>query len=102
MNEPRIHFAIVCASVSCPDLRAEPFQAKQLESQLNDQLQSFLNNSGKGIRIQDEQILLSKIYDWFEEEFAGYGGEFIRSHRPALPGLKLSYNIPYNWSLNGL
>lgn len=45
MGEPRIHLAIVCASVSCPDLRTEPYTAKKLDSQLDEQVRLFLNNN---------------------------------------------------------
>lgn len=48
MGEPRIHFAIVCASVSCPDLRNTPYTASTLNAQLDKQVQKFLTNAIKG------------------------------------------------------
>ncbi len=104
MGEPRIHLAIVCASVSCPDLRNEPYTAVKLESQLDDQVQQFLNNQGKGLKIENKVIRLSKIFDWFEEDFDGNGGiaGFIKKYRPDLPELRIKANIPYDWSVNGV
>ena len=103
MGEPRIHMAIVCASVSCPDLRPEPYTADQLHAQLDDQIQRFLNNQGKGLRIEAGVIMVSKIFDWFEEDFSQYGNVagFIRRYRSDLPAkLSIKPDIDYNWSLN--
>ena len=103
MGEPRIHLAIVCASVSCPDLRTEPYMAKQLNEQLDDQTKQFLNNSGKGLIIEKKIIRISKIFDWFEEDFESYGGvsKFIKRYKTDLPDLKVKANIPYDWKVNG-
>jgi hypothetical protein len=70
-NEPRIHFAIVCASRSCPDLRVETYRADILEIQLNDQTLKFINNSQKGVRWDTgKQVLyISKIFKWFKKDF---------------------------------
>ena len=70
-NEPRIHFAIVCASRSCPDLRVEAYRADILEIQLNDQTLNFINNSQKGVRWDTgKQVLyISKIFKWFKKDF---------------------------------
>ena len=104
MGEPRIHLAIVCASVSCPDLRNEPYTAKKLNKQLDDQARRFLNNPGKGLKIDKNVIRVSKIFDWFEEDFAAGGGieKFIKHYKTDLPPLKIKANIPYDWSVNGL
>lgn len=101
MKDPRIHLAIVCASLSCPDLRPEPYTAEKLDGQLEDQTRRFLQNPAKGLRVEGETIHLSKIFDWFEADFGHLEG-FIRRYRPDLPsGLALETDIPYNWSLNG-
>lgn len=103
MGEPRIHLAIVCASVSCPDLRDEPYTAAKLSAQLDDQARRFLDNPGKGLLIEKDRIRVSKIFDWFEEDFAAGGGveAFIRQYKPDLPKLKIKADIDYDWSLNG-
>lgn len=101
MGDPRIHMAIVCASLSCPDLRPEPYTAPRLDEQLQEQTQRFLNNAAKGLRVEGNTVHLSKIFDWFEKDFGNLLG-FIRSYRPDLPGeAELETDIPYNWSLNG-
>ena len=103
MGEPRIHMAIVCASISCPDLRTEPYTSKRLSQQLDDQTMRFLANTGKGLRIKGRVAEVSMIYDWFEEDFDKVGGvtKFIRRYRKDLPGyIKVDADIPYNWNLN--
>lgn len=103
MGEPRIHLAIVCASVSCPDLRDEPYAASKLNMQLDEQTRRFLDNTGKGLRIEDQTIRVSKIFDWFEDDFEVYGGvpAFIKRHKAGLPDLKIDANMPYDWAVNG-
>ena len=107
MNEPAIHFAIVCASVSCPDLRTEAYTALALKDQLKSQANRFLENMGKGMRIDREKktVHLSMIFDWYEEDFAGAGGAigFLNSewggNRNIPAGYAIKY-MPYNWDLN--
>ncbi|MFQ5487201.1 MAG: DUF547 domain-containing protein [Gammaproteobacteria bacterium] len=104
MGDPRIHMAIVCASVSCPDLRTEPYRGARLQQQLDQQAADFLTNPGKGLRITESGIRVSKIFDWFKEDFAkAYGGvrPFLNRYRAGLPAkLALAADLPYNWSLN--
>ena len=104
MGEPRIHLAIVCASVSCPDLRNEPYTAKSINQQLNEQARAFLNNEKKGLRVENSEILVSKIFSWFAKDFKSVGGVdvFIRAYRPDLPlNLSIDADIDYDWSVNG-
>lgn len=103
MGEPRIHFAIVCASVSCPDLRAEPYLAEDLNRQLDDQSRNFLDNVAKGLRRDGSVYRVSKIFDWFEEDFVAQGGvvEFVRSYKTEVPShAKVKADLPYDWQLN--
>ncbi len=104
MGEPRIHLAIVCASVSCPDLRGEPYTAAKLNQQLDDQARQFLNNQGKGLKIEENVIHISKIFDWFEQDFENQGGvrAFIKRYREELPQTKIKANISYDWATNGI
>lgn len=104
MGEPRIHLAIVCASVSCPDLRTEPYTAEKLNLQLDDQAKFFLFNDKKGLMVSSKAIHISKIFDWFEEDFSKAGGveTFIRQYRPELPDLEIDADIDYDWSVNGV
>lgn len=103
MGEPRMHLAIVCASVSCPDLRNESYIADRLEEQLEDQSRRFLNNAGKGVRVENNDVRASKIFDWFDADFQPQGvGAFIRHFRPDLPAGPISADLHYDWSLNYL
>ena len=110
MDEPRIHVAIVCASVSCPDLRLEAYQIDNLNEQLDDQMRRFLRSSKKGMRIdrKSNRVYLSSIFKWFEDDFESRGGvlKFISSYvSPEIlkelkrSGIKVSY-LDYNWDLN--
>jgi len=103
MAEPRIHMAIVCASVSCPDLRNEPYTSQKLSNQLDDQTQQFLKNDKKGLKLDGNTIIISKIFDWFEDDFDNQGGvkAFIRKFREDLPAnIKIDADLSYNWNLN--
>lgn len=102
LGEARIHFAIVCASVSCPDLRAEAYTAARLDGQIDDQVRGFLRNGAKGLRVEDGVIRVSQIFDWFAEDFESGGGVavFIRRHLGDLPPAPIRADIPYDWSLN--
>jgi len=112
MGEPRIHAAIVCASVSCPPLARTPFEAGAIDRQLDATLASFLANPQKGARLDraSRTLRLSKIFDWFESDFESAGGvlsfvlphlaeddaRWIRSHRA---DLRIDY-FGYDWGLN--
>jgi len=103
LGEPRIHFAIVCASLSCPDLRAEAFTVERLNEQLDDQTRTFLRNAKKGLKIKGSTAEVSKIFDWFEDDFKTLGGvkAFIKSYMPTLTVDDIDSDLPYDWSLNG-
>jgi hypothetical protein len=95
--------AIVCASVSCPDLRKEAFSASKLDEQLEQQTVQFLLNDRKGARIDGDEIRVSKIFDWFEDDFETYGGvkPFVLKYRKGVStNLELEADLPYDWSLN--
>ncbi len=108
MGDPRIHVAIVCASVSCPDLRPEAYTADQLDKQLDEQMRLFLANSSKGLRVQGKEIAVSKIFSWFEDDFESKGGvtSYLYPYAPKtaqaiLKNASLDY-LDYNWNLNKL
>ncbi|MDX1491566.1 MAG: DUF547 domain-containing protein [Pseudohongiellaceae bacterium] len=102
MGEPRIHFAIVCASLSCPDIRAEAYRANELDVQLNDQARAFLANEQKGLRLEGETARVSKIFSWFEEDFESLGGvaKFIAQYQDLPDTVKVRANLNYDWQLN--
>ena len=111
MNEPRIHVAIVCASVSCPDLRLEAYTLENLNEQLDDQMEKFLQSREKGMKLDGKKnrVYLSSIFNWFEEDFESKGGilNYISQYVPAEEKkalnnykLKILY-MDYNWKING-
>ncbi len=112
MGEPRIHVAIVCASVSCPDIRPEAYTAESLNPQLDDQMTTFLANSQKGLRLDEKnnKLYLSSIFKWFKEDFEAKGGvvAFLTPYAPESTRGKLKSNrlriayMNYNWGLNEL
>ena len=69
-DEPRIHMALVCAAMSCPTLRNEPYVGERLNAQLNEDTKKFLN-SKKGLQIDRSKktVYLSSIFKWFGEDF---------------------------------
>ena len=102
MNEPRIHFAIVCASYSCPKLQNEAFTAENLEDQLVDATKAFLADENRN-EISENSIKISKIFDWFSKDFKQNGSliDFLNQYTE----ITISSNAKkrfkdYNWALN--
>lgn len=75
-DEPRVHFAINCASVGCPKLRDEAYVAERLGAQLEEQTRRFLSSRTRNrYNAADEAIEVSKIFDWYKEDWtSGYRG----------------------------
>ena len=69
-DEPRVHFAVNCASIGCPALREEAFVAERLEAQLEEQARRFMSDRSRNRWNADKQRLeVSKIFDWYGEDF---------------------------------
>jgi len=82
-NDPRIHFALVCAALGCPPLRNEPYLGDRLDEQLDDQVRQFLEDSKKfRIDRSTNTVYLSKILDWYGEDFSSESGDpvYFRGH----------------------
>jgi hypothetical protein len=113
LEEPRIHFAIVCASASCPPLRSEAYLPQNLDEQLDDNARRFLNDSSKNRYDLDANVArVSKIFKWFAEDFEAAAGTvpryiaaFVDNEEVAAAlrdgRFKLRY-LDYDWSLNGV
>lgn len=103
-DEPRIHFAINCASVSCPPLRKEVFVADRLDSQLEEQAVLFINDPSRN-RILSDRVELSSIFSWFKGDFTKEGSliNYVRRYSEIQPSddARLSY-LDYDWALNGI
>ncbi len=104
-NEPRIHFALNCASASCPPLRPKAYTGDKLSAELDQQTTAFLNGDPHGVKATEDgkKADVSKIFDWNAGDFQAAGGVvgFINKYRkPALaPDAKVSY-MSYDWNLN--
>jgi len=67
-QDPRIHFAVNCASIGCPALRAEAYQGSTLEAQLNEQTRLFLSDVSRN-RLEKDEVKLSSIFKWYKQDF---------------------------------
>ncbi|XOV87056.1 MAG: DUF547 domain-containing protein [Pseudomonadota bacterium] len=99
LGEPRIHFAVNCASVSCPDLRGELYTAGMLDAQLDEQTRIFLSQPGKGLVVDKGIARVSRIFRWYGDDFDDLPG-FIRRYVTDASFVKVSADLPYNWNLN--
>ncbi len=102
MDDPRIHFAINCASASCPQLSNEAFRASKVQKQLEEATVLFINDTSKN-QISEKNIGLSKIFLWFSKDFGSKKERisFIQkySQKPFKDNAKIKYQ-EYDWSLN--
>ncbi|NER18191.1 DUF547 domain-containing protein [Spongiivirga citrea] len=102
MDEPRIHFAINCASVSCPQLFNEAFKADTLEEQLTTATKVFLSDTSRN-ELTANSIKVSKIFKWFSKDFKKDGNliDFLNKYSEVAISnkAKLSY-MDYDWNLN--
>ena len=101
--DPRIHFALNCASRSCPPLQGEPFQAESLPNTLHEVTLEFLNQNPQAFIRGGDEIKLSKIFKWYEEDFGGREQliPFINRYltEPLPTDSPISF-LKYDWSLN--
>ena len=109
-GDARVHAAINCASVGCPDLRAEAYRGSGLSEQLDDQAARFVNDP-RHVKVEGQTLHVSSIFQWFDEDFQAGGGSvvgFITRYADAelrrrIDALgrqpKIEY-LDYDWSLN--
>ncbi|WP_339667905.1 DUF547 domain-containing protein [Dasania marina] len=116
-NDPRIHFAVNCASIGCPALRAEAYDGDKLDQQLDQQTALFLSDRKRNY-VDDKTIKLSSIFKWYRSDFEkGWKGffrleDFLQLHADEIGitasiAKKLTTSdadidfIDYDWRLNG-
>ena len=112
-RDPRIHFAVNCAAESCPPLRTEPYVGARLEQQLDEQARKFLAGP-RGARLEERDgrvtVHVSKVMDWFAEDFERWAGgrvAFLKRYLPpeqrrrleAAREVELEFD-DYDWKLN--
>jgi hypothetical protein len=118
-DDPRLHFAVNCASIGCPPLREEAFVAERLDAQLDEQARRFLSDRSRNRWNGEQQRFeVSKIFDWYADDFKlghrgiGSVGAYLARHADQLTDVpaerervrgqavaKISY-LDYDWKLN--
>jgi hypothetical protein len=106
-QDPRIHYAVNCASIGCPDLRADPYTAAELDRQLDAAARGYVNDA-RGAEVRDGALTVSKIYTWYQEDFGDSDAGVIRHLKryadpelaQALDGVSEIADSRYDWSLN--
>lgn len=108
-NDPRVHFALNCASIGCPRLRDEAYTGDKLDKQLDEQVRFSLKDP-RWLRFDESAnvVHVTKIFEWFPEDFKAYGSReaFIAKYLPAVKKaldekkpLKLEF-LDWDWSIN--
>ncbi|NQW01447.1 MAG: DUF547 domain-containing protein [Rhodospirillales bacterium] len=106
-QDPRLHYALNCASVGCPNLQPAAFTALLVESMLEDGATAFVNGP-RNVRIIGENLSVSKIYSWFQGDFGGSEGAVLDHLRhyanpdlfTQLDGHTSVSTYSYDWTLN--
>ncbi len=108
-RDPRVHYAINCASIGCPNLMARAWRAETLEAALEAAARAYVNHP-RGVAVAaDGAVRASRIYDWFSADFGGSDGAVIAHLRrfaepplaERLAGASRIVGYDYDWSLNG-
>jgi len=107
-KDPRVHFAINCAALSCPPLGDRPYMGSTLDRQLDDFTRMFINNPKRN-DLKGDTLYVSKIFKWFRGDFNDdvigfflkYANEDLKKELAAKKGgIKIKY-LHYDWGLNG-
>lgn len=112
-REPRIHFAIVCASMSCPKLQPWAYGADRLEEQLELSAREYINDPTRNRFDRERKIAyLSMIFRWFEDDFTAHSGSLLNYVKRYVADPQLARELEsepyrvefleYDWSLNGI
>ena len=106
-RDPRIHYAVNCASIGCPDLMAKAVTADNLDYYLNDGARNYVNDP-RGAEISEGSLYVSSLYRWFEDDFEVDGGVIAHLKKHAAPALARQLDDidsisgdDYDWGLNG-
>ncbi len=106
-DDPRVHYAVNCASIGCPNLYAEPFTGATLDATLDRNARAYINHP-RGARVVNGRLRASSIYRWYKSDF-GRGDLGVINHMRQyaepdlikdLKGITEIYTTSYDWSLN--
>ena len=108
-QDARVHYAVNCASIGCPDLATKAFRGDGLEAVLDALAAAYVNHP-RGARVEGGRLQVSSIYDWFEADFGGDDAGVIAHLRryaepdlaAALAGIERISGHDYDWALNGV
>ena len=106
-QDHRVHYAFNCAAMGCPNLSATAYTGQNIESLLAEAESTFVNHQ-RGVRFQGGTLILSKIYDWYRDDFVeseselpGFLAQFAEPKlRAQLNGYRGNIRYEYDWSLN--
>ncbi|UCE72616.1 MAG: DUF547 domain-containing protein [Nitrospiraceae bacterium] len=107
-EDPKIHYAVNCAAIACPNLQVEAFTAENTEELLNKGAKEYVNHK-RGVTIEDNKLKVSSIYKWFISDFGG-NDEGVINHLKEyanrgliseLEKIKRISSHDYDWALNG-
>lgn len=107
-KDPRVHYAVNCASIGCPNIGVEAFAGATLEAQLDAAARAYINHP-RGIRVEGGEVFASSIYSWFQDDFGGddegvlaharrYADEALKEKLEAITNIS---DYGYDWTLNG-
>lgn len=106
-DDPRVHFAVNCASLSCPNLAKTAYTAANLDAVLDAQVQAYLHHP-RGLRVDERHVVLSSIFDWYRVDFADDEQglrDWLAARRPDLANVirdtRRTLRYDYDWRLNG-
>jgi hypothetical protein len=106
-KDPRVHYAVNCASIGCPNLQPRAYTAANLETLLEKGAREYVGHP-RGMRFEGEKLVVSSIYSWFQQDFGGSSAgvlEHLARNSDAATAARLrAYRRPiryeYDWSLN--
>lgn len=102
LKDPRMHAAVNCGSLSCPDLRAGAYSSGEVQAQFDSQVKKWLGNPTKGSKMVAGKLLLSPIFDWHKEDFQPVSSFLAGPLGVESSSIKVSGYLPYNWNLNAV
>lgn len=106
-DDPRIHYALNCAAIGCPDLRGAAYTGRGLNAALNEQTRAFIN-SPRGVKIDGGEVTASRIFLWYKKDYGNSEAGVLRHIRQyaepnllqSLEGITKIDRYEYDWSLN--
>lgn len=108
-NDPRIHYAVNCASIGCPNLGTQPFTSANLASMLDQSARDFINHP-RGADVSSGRLVISSIFEWYQSDFGGNDAGVIAhmkqyatgSLAAGLANVSSVYDDRYDWNLNAI